>query len=254
MFAMRAIIGLMMKKFLHCIMLTALLPLSANAVPSWKEVIQQYRDMFARSASERKPVVYPELAGRIEGLFQRYPITHIVINGLSDKGKAITTDLYISEKEVCIIQADEGWNLYADANHIFEWEKGKSEGIRTPRDNQSLVSYLYYLTDVSWIMAGFYSAYLSDPTIFTRVSHDHEKWVELRLKTPRDGFEAIYVSEKPLWFYGLRCRDAKSGRVSEFKISEPELVKKIPAKIIEQFKAIHFEDSTLSLNRHMSFL
>ena len=90
----------------------------------WNERIQGFRNVFLQSKNSRKPCVYPELVGRVDGLFRRYPMTHIVIHGFSDDRQPNTTDLYISEKEVCVSQSDDGWNLYADATHVFEWEQG----------------------------------------------------------------------------------------------------------------------------------
>jgi hypothetical protein len=356
-----------------CVVLTALLPLSAFAGPDWNKSVQQLRDQFTRSRNDPKPCVYPALAGRVDGLFRRYPIIHIVIHGSSDDGRPNTTDLYISEKEVCVSQSNEGWNLYADADHVFEWEQGGSsaflagdlvnlpelvtklethsdplshylwehlsaqtrrvltdpnaikqqqqsaliaalneilldgslydsqrfagvqlsprtlalkahfsqgvstvllnrllledayplelkrnpqaqqEGIRTKRDNEELISYLYYLTDPSWIMAGFYSDYMAHPAAFTCVDHGGGQ-SDFYLKQPAYGFVAFFASEKPLWFLGLRCKDEKTGVVSEFQISEPEEAKEIPALIKDEVKTIHFEDSTLSLDRLMTFL
>jgi hypothetical protein len=51
--------------------------------------------MFEASKNNRMPVVYPELAERVESLFLRCPTTHIAISGFSKGLKTGTIDIYI---------------------------------------------------------------------------------------------------------------------------------------------------------------
>ena len=243
-----------MKTTILCLAISGLLSSHLFAEPSLKEVVNQYMTTYAKSKNDRKPAVYPELAERIEGLFLRYPATHIVISGFSGGAKKGTTDIYIKGEEIYVIEADGGWNLAANSAGVFEWEKGKTNGIRIKRSNNDLVAYVYYLTDPSWIIASLYYEYLTSPNEFTVVPNKKKKWTELQLKTPRDGFEAIYVSEKPLWFYGLRLKNPQTKRAEEITISEPKEMKELPEELARQLKGVKFEDSNLTLQRHMTFL
>jgi hypothetical protein len=217
-------------------------------------VANRHMAMFAQSKNKRMPVVYPELAERIEGLFLRYPVTHIVVSNSSEETKKGTTDIYVKGEEVYIIQAGEGWNLVANSAGVFEWERWKKTGIKIKRNNEDLVAYLYYLTDPSWVMASLYYEFLTSPNEFRVVPNRNKKWMELRLKRQGMGFEAIYVSQKPLWFYGLRFKNPKTGRAGEMTISEPKEINELPDELTQQLKGVKFEDSILTLQRHMTFL
>lgn len=241
-----------MKTTILCLAISAFLVPHVFAEPGVKEVVNQCIINFAQSKNDKKPVFYPELADRMEGLFLRYPATHILIGGSGGaKGK---TDIYIKGEEIYVIGANDGWNLAATGESVYEWETGKTNGIKIRRSNQDLVNYLFYLTDPSWIMASLYYTYLTSPNEFTVVPHKKKKWIELRLKSPKEGFEAIYVSEKPLWFYGLRFKDPETKRTAEITISEPQEMKELPAELARQLKGVTFEDSNLTLQRHMTFL
>lgn len=218
-----------------------------------KEVVNQSIARYAQSKSDRQPVVYPELAGRMEGLFMRYPCSHIIVSG-SGGGKKGTTDIYIKGEVIYVIGSGDGWNLAANRDGVFEWEKGKTNGIRIKRSNEDLVTYMYYLTDPSWIMASLYYTYLTSPDQFTVVPNKKKKWTGLRLKTPKEGFEAIYVSENPLWFYGMRFKNPETKRTAEITVSEPKEMQELPEELAQQLKGVKFEDSDLTLKRHMTFL
>ena len=201
-----------MKTTILCLAISCLLSSRLFAEAGVKEAVKRQMAMFERCKNDRLPVGYPELAERVEGLFLRYPAAHIAISGSSEGPKNAITDIYIKGEEIYVINAADGWNLAANRAGVFEWEKGKKTGIKIKRNDDELVAYIYYLTDPSWIMAAFYYEYLASPKEFTVVPDKNNKWMELRLKTPRDGFEAIYVSEKPLWFYGLRFQNPQTGQ------------------------------------------
>jgi hypothetical protein len=241
-----------MKTTILCLAISGLLVTHLFAEPSVKEVANQCITNFAKSKNDRKPVFYPELADRMEGLFLRYPVTHIVISGSG--GPKAKTDIYIKGDEIYVIAANEGWNLAATREGVFEWETGKTNGIKIKRSNEDLVNYLFYLTDPSWIMASIYYTYLTSPNEFTVVPDKKKKWTELRFKTPKEGFEAIYVSEKPLWFHGFRLKRPDTKRTAEITISEPQEMKELPAELARRLKGMTFEDSDLTLQRHMTFL
>ena len=219
--------------------------------------MDKYITEAAHVKERQRPLLfYPQLAERIHGLFLRYPFLHIVVNGPSEMGeKMVKTDIYINADNIYVIQADEGWNLWATSEGVFEWEHGKRDGIKIKRSVEDLVAYIYYLTDPSWVMAAIYHEYLSEPKKFTVIPSKKEGLWELRLKMPRDGFRAIYVVKKPLWFYGLSMnKPGASGGTAEMVISEPREVKGLPEGFKRQFKEIKFQDSALTLHRHMVFL
>jgi hypothetical protein len=103
-------------------------------------------------------------------------------------------------------------------------------------------------------MTSLYYKYLTSPNEFTVIPNKKKKWTELRLKTPSEIFQAIYVSEKPLWFYGVRMKQPGTGRKAEITISRPTEIKELPEELAGQLKVMKFEDSDLTLKRHMSFL
>jgi hypothetical protein len=99
--------------------------------------------------------------------------------------------------------------------------------------------------------AALYDAYLSAPGTFEVLPGKGGIWQEFRLKKSADGFEAVYLTEKPLWFYGLRMK-TPAGSVERL-VSAPERIEKIPDDVKSRLKEIHFTDSPLSLTRHMVF-
>jgi hypothetical protein len=70
------------------------------------------------------------------------------------------------------------------------------------------------------------------------------------LKKDWGGLEAVYLTEKPLWFYGLRVKTPEGGAVERL-VSAPEQIAKIPDDVKARLRNIHFEDSPLSLTRNM---
>ena len=110
-----------------------------------------------------------------------------------------------------------------------------------------------FLLDPAGIAGSLYAGYLRAPAGFKILPGKGGKWKEFQLKEPLDGFEAVYVSEKPFWLYGFRGKSAAGVSVERLN-SAPEQIEKIPDDVKARLKGIHFEDSPLSLARHMRWL
>jgi hypothetical protein len=191
----------------------------------------------------------------IEGMFQRYPATHILVDG--------ALDIYISDEGIYTIQRKwvdpgngenaaqwENWNFAVTADGVFEWQTGQKNGIKIARKDEEILGYLLDIIGANSFEGALYDAYLQAPDTFNVVPGKGGKWKEFQLKKPEDGFEAVYLTEKPLWFYGMRIKIPGTGTV-ESLISAPEPIKKIPDELKAQLKDIHFKDSPLSLARHL---
>jgi len=191
----------------------------------------------------------------IEGMFQRYPATHILLDG--------KTDIYISDEGIYFILrkwVDPGnaenaaqwanWNFAVTTDGVFEWQTGQKNGIKIARNDREILGYLLYMIGGTGFEAMMYGAYLQAPDTFNVVPGKGGKWKEFQLKKSMDGFDAVYLTEKPLWFYGMRFKTPEGGTV-EHLISAPEQIEKIPDDVKARLKAMHFADSPLSLARHM---
>jgi len=137
------------------------------------------------------------------------------------------------------------------ADGVFEWQTGQKNGIKIARNDKEILGYLLYIIGADLFEGDLYEAYLLAPDTFNVVPGKGGKWKEFQLKNPMDGFEAVYLTEKPLWFYGMRVKTPGTGTV-ESLISAPEPIEKIPDDLKAQLKAIRFKDSPLSLARHVS--
>jgi hypothetical protein len=249
-----AIIAFVMKKlFLAAIF--ALLPAALFADPGWKEIVTQYMAEVKATKPAPGGIVFPDVTEMISAMFQCQPVTHIT---------AGSSDIYISDTEIYVIQGkpinvddinvdDESWNLAVTADGVFEWKPGEKRGIKIKRDNKEIIDYLWYLVDPAGFNSGLYGDYLTKPSSYNVVPGKGGKWKEFQLKDPHDGFEAVYVTEKPLWYHGFRVKKP-DGSTVEFLISDPEQIQKIPDDVKARLKEIHFEDSTLTLGRHIVFL
>jgi hypothetical protein len=245
--------AIQMKKLLLPLLI-ALAPIPLLADPGWKEIATQYIAEAKAEAKAAKPIpggmVFPDPTEMISAMFQCHPVTHIT---------AGSSDIYISDTEIYVTQGkqmdpdEESWNLAVTADGVFEWKTGEKTGIKIKRDNKEIIGYLFYLLDPAGFNSGLYSEYLTKPSAFNVVPGKGGKWKEFQLKDPEDGFEAVYVTEKPLWYHGFRAKK-QDGSTLEFLISDPEQIQKIPDAVKAGPKKIHFEDSTLTLSRHMEYL
>jgi hypothetical protein len=180
-------------------------------------------------------------------MFQRYPATHILVDD--------DIDIYISDEGIYFVlrkpvESLDDWNFAVTAHGVFEWQTGKKNGIKIARNDQEILGYLLYIIGANLFEGALYEDYLRAPDTFNVVPGKGGKWKEFRLKKPRDGFEAVYLTEKPLWFYGMRIKTPRTGTLERL-ISAPEQIEKIPDDVKTRLKKIHFDDSPLSLARHM---
>jgi len=232
--------------------MTSLLLLPGNGVaePTLKEAAEQQIERL-KEAND-KPVLYSKLAEKYQQMFLQFPITYFSINGLSKNSEPRTVRIFIKDEDV-FIAADQGWNLVANGSGVYEWEAGKQTGIKLRRNNGELLSYVNYLTDPAGILSGLYGGYLETPEKYEVAENKEKGWTELRLKKPIYGFEAVFFTEAPFWLDGMRTK-SPAGTIAEMTISKPREVSTVPKEIMQQFRAIKFEDSGLSLKRHLTFL
>jgi hypothetical protein len=198
---------------------------------------------------------FSKLAERYQQMFLKYPIAYFAAVMPSEEGKPRTFRIFVSGEEV-YIAATQGWNLVADASGVYEWETGKPTGIKTRRNNDDLLSYVNYLGDSGGILSLLYVGY-SSRSESCEVEQNKEKgWTELRLKGPGPAgpgsfVPTVFFSEAPFWLHGMRgMRDAKTGEIT---VSKPREVERVPEEIRQAFKAVKFEESDLSLKRHLRF-
>jgi hypothetical protein len=248
-----------------CLAFAVLLPGSLLAGSIRTEMLTEGKAEIAagdgEAAAKKAPPTKAEAilaSGRldiIEGMFQRYPATHILVSG--------ALDIYISDEGIYTIQrkwVDPGngenaaqwanWNFAVTADGVFEWQTGQKNGIKIARNDKEILGYLLYIIGADLFEGSLYEAYLEAPDTFNVVPGKGGKWKEFQLKNP-EAFEAVYLTEKPLWFYGMRIKTPGTGTV-ESLISAPERIEIIPDDLKAQLKAIHFKDSPLSLARHIS--
>jgi hypothetical protein len=227
-----------------------LFPGNLVAEPTLKEAAQQ--QIGRLKEAKEKHALYSKLVEKYQQMFLQFPITFFSISGISKDAEPRTIQVFINGEEV-FIAADHGWNLVANASGVYEWEAGKQTGIKIRRNNAELLSYLNYLTDPSGILSGLYGVYLETPGKYQVTENKEKGWTELRLKKPIYGFEAVFFTETPFWLHGMRTK-SPAGKSAEMTISKPHEVAMVPEEIMRQSKAVKFEDSDLSLKRHLTFL
>jgi len=207
---------------------------------------------FESSAKNPKPAIYPQLADRIHGIFPERGANRIDVWTLKNGVRSEPSTIYVDGERIEIV-ADIGWNVSTDDQYVYEWKTGSNSGSRIKRNNGDLVDYLYYATDPSWIMASVYGEYLRSPTSAHVIRSLDPISDEIVFDKPMGGvFEAVYASRDPLWFYGFRGRIA--GKLAEFRVSKPQEVREIPAKILARRLKINFRDAYFTLRSQMDFL
>jgi len=220
----------------------------------WNEQITLYLDAYEKSAADPKPIVYPKLGERIKGLFLTNETNHILIKNQEKHQIKVVTELFYKSGELHILQHGVGWNMFTKGEYIYEWKTGEKTGFKIKRNEKDLVDYILYITDPSYIMTSLYDEYSRNPTNYIVLENKEENWKELSLKEPLYGFEAIYVNEEPLWFYGFRVTNPRSKTTSSLYIDKPIEYKRIPEELVEAMKKVEFSDSELTLRRHMVYL
>ena len=223
---------------------------AALASGEWEKRVQTYIDLYEKSAAAPMPIVYPQLAERVRLQFPEGKAVHISWSSREGDGKVEDGELYLRSGELFVIQNGEGWNLVTRGDYVYEWRADKTEGIRIAKNEAELVDYALYLTDPALLMTGMYYEYLSNPNAFTREGPDDEGVFILRVKKPVEGFESVTLTEHPIWFRGLSVKDPSG----VLRFSSPEIIPSIPDFLLDQLKGIRFEDSNLSLRRHLNYL
>jgi hypothetical protein len=112
--------------------------------------------------------------------------------------------------------------------------------------------YVYFATDPSWIMAGLYAEYLQKRSPAHVTHRPLESFDEIEFEKPPAGFEAVYVSQSPLWFDGFRARNG--AELIELRFSKPAHESEIPKAIMDRKLKIEFRDSNDTLGNLMVFL
>ena len=199
------------------------------------------------------PDVYPQLAGRIRGLFQGPGVTHIRISIEKDGKPRPYLDLYYKHGEPHIVNHGWGWNLAAKDGRAYEWKLGSDEGIVIEASDRDLVNYIAYLTDPSWFMASIYFQVMTHPEDFREPIELGEEIRVYQFKDSKSGSCEILVAEDPLWFAGFTFRDPSSDARITLRFSKPESLEVIPAEVLDRTGRIEFQEANESLDRHMMF-
>lgn len=234
---------------LACVSLAILVSFPTARAKELSAAAQEYIEMFEASAGNPASVRYPQLADRIRGLFPAQGAIKIASWSREAGTRKEGAIIYIEDTRVEIVAPEGEWNLSTDDQYVYEWKTGSTSGLRLKRVNEDLVALLYYDTDPSWLMADLYFDYLSNPQSFRVAQNSADPGIlELVLKEPREGFEAVYISLKPLWFHGFRAHG------NEARFSKPEALSEIPPAIRERRLQVTFQDSNWALTRHLDFL
>ncbi|HWB05544.1 MAG TPA: hypothetical protein VG796_21175 [Verrucomicrobiales bacterium] len=240
-----------MKRFICMLAAILLFPPGLFAEAGLKEAV---REQIRRiESATTKPGVYPEFAEKLNQIFLQHTVAQIVIEEVSKGKRRVTKNIYIKGEEVCV-EASSGWNLVADSSGVYEWETGKRQGIKIKRGDEDLLAYVNYLMDPSGVMSSLYSRFRMTPEGFEKAQNKDKGWTELRLKVPIEGAQAVvYFSENPFWLHGFQMK-APDGKTAGITISKPKNAAGMPEEFMGRFKQIKFEDSGLSLKRHLVFL
>ncbi len=220
----------------------------------WNDQVALYLDVYKKSAANPKPIVYPELGGRVKNVFLLNETNHIIIKNQKDHKIEVSTELFYKSGELHILQHGEGWNMFTKGEYVYEWKNGEKTGIKIKKSEKDLVDYILYITDPSYIMASLYNGYSRNRDNYNVLEKKAEAWKELALKEPLYGFEAVFVSERPLWFHGFRVAYPQSNITSSMYVSKPIEYKAIPEELVKAMTKIKFTDSELTLRRHMVYL
>jgi hypothetical protein len=114
-----------------------------DMVSEWKAEAAAGRvGPMGRPAPARNPP--GSLDDVIEGLFQRYPVTHILV------GDAV--DIYIGDEGIYFLQrkmeatgnvenaaASANWNFAVTPEGVFEWQTGQKSGLKIARKDGEII-------------------------------------------------------------------------------------------------------------------
>lgn len=226
---------------------------SANA-DEWSGRINQLVDVYEKSVSNPKPIVYPELGKRVKNVFLLNDRNWIKIS-IHENGKLFSkTELFYSEGELYVLQHKEGWNLVTKNDSIYEWKNGAKSGRRIEKKDSDLVDYILYLTDPALFMTGLFNGYKTEPAKYDIEPIDGEPWKRFVLKEPLYGFKSVSVDEDSFWFHGFVMKNPESKSEYVYSFSKPREYKALPKPLFRDMKKIKFIDSDSTLRRHMSYL
>ncbi len=226
---------------------------TANA-DEWNSRINQLIDVYKKSVSNPKPIVYPELGNRVKNVFLLNDRNLIEVSILENGKLFSKTDLYYSEGKLYVIQHKEGWNLVTKNDSIYEWKDGEDAGIRIKKKDSDIVDYILYLTDPALFMTGLFHGYKTEPEKYNIESIDDEQLKWFVLKEPLYGFKSVAVDEDTFWFHGFRMENPESKIEYTYRFSKPRKYQTLPKSLLDDMEKIKFTDSAKTLRRHMSYL
>jgi hypothetical protein len=225
---------------------------SLGMAKDFGDAVQDFVRVFESSAGKPQGVRYPQLAGRVRALFLGKGVTRIETWASTNGAKRAGNSIYIAGSRIEIVASGDDMNISTDDKYVYEWKVGEKAGIRIKRSNEDLVQYVYFATDPSWIMAGLYAEYLQKRSPAHVTHRPLESFDEIEFEKPPAGFEAVYVSQSPLWFDGFRARNG--AELIELRFSKPAHESEIPKAIMDRKLKIEFRDSNDTLGNLMVFL
>lgn len=223
---------------------------------SWAEIVRYlFRPLETAEDKERDAFF-----GRLRTLLDREGITHIQCNTTTDGELSQRTNIYYRPGELHVIHVPiaaaskgEQWNLVVKDGKAYEWRTGEAQGIVSDVNDKDMIDYLIYLTDPAMFLSQTYRDFLRRPKTFLPPNYDKQKdWTELKYKEPYHGIEALFVRKDPFWLHGIEIKNANLSVRLTFEL--PHSVDSIPAKVFDRLKNIKFDQSNLTLHRHMRYL
>lgn len=238
----------------HFILLFFLVFISSANSDEWNNRINRLIDIYENSASNPKPIVYPELGNRVKNVFLLNDRNFIEVSILENRKLLSKTELYYSDGELYVLQYKNGWNLVTKNDSVYEWKNGEKSGIRIEKNDTDIIDYILYLTDPALFMTGLFNGYKTDPSKYDIELIDGEPWKRFVLKEPLYGFKSVTVDEDKFWFHGFRMENPKSKTEYVYSFSKPSEYKAPLKSLLKDMGKIKFIDSDRTLRRHMSYL
>lgn len=223
---------------------------------SWAEIVPYlFRSLEKPNDKEREAY-----SDRLRTLLDRKGVTHIRCNATTDGKLSRRTDIYYKPGELHVINVPSiavpklrEWNLIVKDGKAYEWRTGETLGIVNKVSDKDMIEYLIYLTDPAVFLTQTHRDFLRRPEAFFPPKNDKQKrWTELKYRKPQHGITALFVGQDPVWIYGIEL--INDGATVDMTFDLPHSVDAIPAELFDRLKGIQFEESTLSLRRHMTYL
>lgn len=232
-------------------------PVSSADPAEWDSLIDDY---ITRSRSAKQPlrVGTREAGQRIETLFRSHRLSHVQIHIETNGKRSLSTELYYGQGELHVVQHDSGWNLVTKGAEAYEWKRGRQSGEIAVAETKELIAYTIYLTDPAMFVSYLHREYLKDPQKFEPPKPGESGCMELRLKERKNGFHALHLDEKRLWYgafeYEVKGKGREPAKVLKWVFSKPKAIEKFPEAIFERLKDVKFRKSKNSLRRHRTYL